>query len=236
MVKKVDDDTALVGTAVDSDDEMDRFTTATRPGLRQILANRDPGDEVVRLDFDPYWVSMRFVSTHVLARALEEGAVREAVRAGHVYVSHDWIADPTGFRFYLAGDGGASAALMGDQAEWRPGARLVAELPVAARVRLLRDGGEIAFAARGDRFEHAVESPASTGSRPGSRSAASGGPGSIRTRSTSAAPRRPPAPAERRVGSSLPAWGAVCRWGACAPHSEGADKLRLYTPHSLGAG
>jgi hypothetical protein len=159
VVKKVDDDTALVGTVVDRDDEMEKFETATRPGLRQILANRDPGDVVAQLDFDPYWVSMRYVSTHILARALAEDAVREAVHAGHVYVSHDWIADPTGFRFYLAGDGGAPAALMGDQAEWKHGARLVAELPVAARVRLLRDGGEVAFAARGNRFEHAVEQP-----------------------------------------------------------------------------
>ena len=64
---------------------------------------------------------MRFVSTHVLARALDEAAVREAVRAGHVYVSHDWIADPTGFRFYLAGDGGEPAQLMGDEARVAPG-------------------------------------------------------------------------------------------------------------------
>jgi hypothetical protein len=169
VVKKIDDDSALVGTSVDADDEMTKFTTATRPRLREMLAHHDAGEEVARLDFDPYWVSMRFVSTHVLARALEEGAVREAVRAGHVYVAHDWIADPTGFRFYLAGDGppqpdphgpaARPAEIMGDQAPWRPGARLVAELPVAARVRLLRDGSEVAFAPRGERFEHAVDQP-----------------------------------------------------------------------------
>ena len=45
---------------------------------------------------------MRFVSTHVLAPALEEAAVRAAVLAGHVYVSHDWIADPTGLAARLA--------------------------------------------------------------------------------------------------------------------------------------
>ena len=124
-----------------------------------MMANRDPGDELARLDFDPYWVSMRFVSTHVLARALDEAAVREAVRAGHVYVSHDWIADPTGFRFYVAGDGGEPAQLMGDEVEWRQGARLVADLPLHARVRLLRDGVEVATAERANRFEHLADRP-----------------------------------------------------------------------------
>jgi hypothetical protein len=112
---------------------------------------------------------MRFVSTHVLARALDEGAVREAVRAGRVYVSHDWIADPTGFRFYVAGDDGEPAQLMGDEMEWRQGVRLVADLPLRALVRLLRDGVEVATApptATGDgraqrtnRFEHLADKP-----------------------------------------------------------------------------
>src|SRR5687768_15996594 len=103
----------------------------------------DAGDVVARLDFDPYWVSMHFVSTHVLATALEEAAVRQAVAAGHVYVSHDWIADPTGFRFFVAGANSEPEHLLGDEVQWKPGLRLVAELSLAARVRLLRDGIEV---------------------------------------------------------------------------------------------
>jgi hypothetical protein len=159
VVKKIDETSARLGTVVDTDDEMTVFTTATRPRLREMLANRDPGEEIARLDFDPYWVSMRFVSTHVLAPALEEAAIREAVRAGHVYVSHDWIADPSGFRFFLAGDGGAPVSILGDETEWRPGARLIAELSLPAHVRLLRDGVEVAMAQRALRFEHAADKP-----------------------------------------------------------------------------
>jgi hypothetical protein len=157
-VKKIDDSSVRLGTIVDADDEMAVFTTATRPRLREMVANRDPGEVVARLDFDPYWVSMRFVSTHVLAAALEEPAVRAAVAAGHVYVSHDWIADPTGFRFFVPGEGGEPASLFGDELQWRPGLRLVAELPLRAWVRLLRDGVEVS-AERTSRLEHGVAEP-----------------------------------------------------------------------------
>jgi hypothetical protein len=159
VVKKIDEESVRRGTVVDDDEEMATFTTATRPRIREMTANREPGDELARLDFDPYWVSMRFVSTHVLARALDEAAVREAVRAGHVYVSHDWIADPTGFRFYVADETGAPASIMGDEVVPRPGTRLVAELPLPARVRLLRDGVEVAASPKAGRFEHAAEQP-----------------------------------------------------------------------------
>ena len=159
VVKKIDDQSVRLGTVVDDDDEMAVFTAATRPRIREMAANREPGDVLARLDFDPYWVSMRFVSTHVLAPALDEAAVREAVRAGHVYVSHDWIADPTGFRYYVADENGAPAKILGDEIEPRSGARLVAELPLPARVRLLRDGVEVAATERASRFEHPADQP-----------------------------------------------------------------------------
>jgi hypothetical protein len=160
VVKKIDEQSVRLGTVVDADDEMAVFTTATRPRIAEMVANREAGEVLARLDFDPYWVSMRFVSTHVLAAKLEEAAVREAVRAGRVYVSHDWIADPTGFRFYVAGESGEVKELMGDEVEWRGGARLVAELPLAATlVRVLRDGVEVAATARAARIEHAADLP-----------------------------------------------------------------------------
>ena len=74
--------------------------------------------------------------------------------AGHVYVAHDWMADPTGFSFFLEEETGRSrrlglpqpAAVMGDN--WfppaRPGAGLVARFPLECRIRLLRDWEEIA--------------------------------------------------------------------------------------------
>ena len=160
VVEKIDEESVRLGTVVDSPDEMTVFTTATRPRIKEMVANRDPGQEVARLDFDPYWVAMRFVSTHVLAPKLEEAAVRDAVRAGRVYVSFDWIADPTGFRYYVAGDGGEPKELMGAEVEFQSGARLVAELPLAAAlVRVLRDGVEVATASRAARIEHAAVAP-----------------------------------------------------------------------------
>jgi hypothetical protein len=160
VVEKIDGESVRLGTVVDSPDEMTVFTTATRPRIKEMVANRDPGQEVARLDFDPYWVAMRFVSTHVLASALEEATVRDAVRAGRVYVSHDWIADPSGFRYYVAGDGGEPRELMGDEVEFRSGAKLVAELPLAATlVRVLRDGVEVATATRASRIEHTAAQP-----------------------------------------------------------------------------
>ena len=41
------------------------------------------------------------MSTHIIAPELTEAALRDALRAGHAYVSHDWMCDPSGFRFEL---------------------------------------------------------------------------------------------------------------------------------------
>jgi hypothetical protein len=48
---------------------------------------------------------------------------------------------------------------MGDEVEPRPGLRLVTELSLPARIRVLRDGAEVASAQRADRLEHAAEQP-----------------------------------------------------------------------------
>src|SRR6185295_16470809 len=52
---------------------------------------------------DPYSISLRFVNTHVLADRLDEKEILSALRNGHAYVSHDLLADPTGFQFFAAG-------------------------------------------------------------------------------------------------------------------------------------
>src|SRR5262249_36529642 len=49
--------------------------------------------------FDPYEVSFRSVSTHILAMELTSAAIRESLRKGRVYVAHDWLCDPAGFSF-----------------------------------------------------------------------------------------------------------------------------------------
>jgi hypothetical protein len=51
------------------------------------------------LMLDPYEVSFRNLSTHILARELSDAAIRQSLREGHAYVSHDWLCDPKGFGF-----------------------------------------------------------------------------------------------------------------------------------------
>ncbi len=118
LVKMVDADTVLVGTNVDADDKMRRVTAALRPGIREMTRGRRPGDVLARLDFDPYYRSFRNSGTHVLAPRLDEPAIRAALQAGHAYVSHDWMGDPTGFRFEAAA--GAVRADMGDEGALSP--------------------------------------------------------------------------------------------------------------------
>ena len=156
VVKKIDDTSVRLGTVVDDDDEMRVYTSRRRPKLPQMTRGRSPGAVLARVDFDPYWVSMRNTSTHILAAELSEAAVRTAVAAGHVYVSHDWMADPTSFRLYLRGTGGGIEALMGEEVPLRPGLTLAAEFPLECHIRVLRDGVELAWS-RHSQVEHPIE-------------------------------------------------------------------------------
>ena len=95
----------------------------------------------------------------LLAEALDEPAIRRALREGHAYVSHDWICDPTGFRFEAVdGPGDSPRGLMGDEVKGSPALRLVAQFPVSCRIRILRDGRTIEDRV-GDRLDVAVKEP-----------------------------------------------------------------------------
>jgi hypothetical protein len=155
VVLRDGDDGVRLGTVVDDFEEMGRITAEERPRIPELVAGRRDRDEIARFDFDPYLLSMHNVSTHVLAPALEEGAVRAAVAAGRVYVAHDWMADPTGFRFEAEPPAG-ERRLMGDQAA--AGTTLRATVPVPARLRLLRSGSEV-LAADGRELEHRADLP-----------------------------------------------------------------------------
>ncbi len=101
LMKMLDPETVLIGTNVDRDDQMRKFTATLRPGIRALTSGHRPGDILARLDFDPYFRSFQNVSTHIFAPELTEAAIRSALREGHVYVSHDWMCDPSGFFFEL---------------------------------------------------------------------------------------------------------------------------------------
>lgn len=161
IVKMVDTNTVAVGTIVDKDENLRKVTATLRPGIRTLTQGHQPGDILARVDLDPYYRSFRNVSTHVLASDLTEPALRAALRAGRAYVAHEWICDATGFRFDVAE--GASMTLrttahMGDELPLAPGLHLRIETPVSCKIRLLRNGQEVAHV-EGREWIHRLNEP-----------------------------------------------------------------------------
>jgi hypothetical protein len=156
LVKMVDEETALVGTIVDTDQQMRKVTAAARPDIKEMVKGYKPGDIVARVDIDPYFRSFRNASTHVLAPKLEEAAIRAALKGGHAFVAHDWMCDTSGFRFTATDSSGKQVALMGDEVKLTEGLKLTAKFPQPAYVRLLRHGKEIAKSEDKAEFEFAV--------------------------------------------------------------------------------
>jgi hypothetical protein len=158
LLKKVDDETALLGTIVDKDEDMRKVRASLRPTLRPMLAGKEPGAIVARLDFDPYERSFRNVCTHVLATAQTEAALRAAVKAGRAYVSHDWMGDPSGFDFRVVEAGPGRPGIAGEERTWITGQRLEVRSPLPATIRLIRDG-QVEAMSEGDRLDHPVLRP-----------------------------------------------------------------------------
>lgn len=165
MVKMVDAETVLIGTNVDRDDQMRKFTATLRPGIRTLTKGHKRGDVLGSLDLDPYYRSFQNVSTHVFAPELTEAAIRAALRDGHAYVSHDWMCDPSGFAFELVAPRLAGAdqkprsrVIMGDEVTFAPGQKLTARFPVDCHIRLLFSG-KIISEKDAESLEVTVDSP-----------------------------------------------------------------------------
>ena len=155
VVKMQDEDTILIGTSVDKEDSMRKVTAASRPAIHELTKGHKPGDILVRADFDPYYRSFRNVTTHILAPELTENAIRAALQQGHAFVSHDWMCDATGFSFVLSAP---DKAIMGEEAKFAAGQKLLAQFPVPCRIRLIQDGKAIADR-EGDQLEYGVAGP-----------------------------------------------------------------------------
>ena len=155
IVKMLDEDNILIGTIVDKDSGMRKISAASRPAIRELTKGHQPGDILVRADLDPYYRSFRDVATHILAPELTENAIRAALQQGHAYVSHDWMCDATGFSFGLSAP---DQAIMGDETKFAAGQKLLAQFPVACRIRLIQDGKAIADQ-QSDHLEYAVAAP-----------------------------------------------------------------------------
>jgi acetyl esterase/lipase len=104
-----------------------------------IAANDSHQNVIIQgVTFDPYEVSFRNLSTHILAQELTEQSIREALTNGHVYVSHDWLCDPSGFMFGAVNNLGVFS--MGDTAPIQGSTRITAMAPIPARLRLFHKG------------------------------------------------------------------------------------------------
>jgi hypothetical protein len=143
-VTAVDQNTIEVGY-IGSRPTTARVTASQAPGVSALTAGRRPGELIARLDFDPYERSLRYVTTHILAKRLDEQAVRDALRQGHAYVAHDWLCDPSGFAFVVmdANSAGRAAGIMGDEVKFASALRIRAELPVAGILKLFCNGSVV---------------------------------------------------------------------------------------------
>ena len=109
-----------------------------------------------------YRRSFRFLRTHLLlerplTRQLEpdRDAIYSALRRGRAYIAMDSVAPARGFSFVADGDG---AARDGRRGAGRSARRLQVKLPQPARVRLMRDGSEVASTV-GTELEHETTEP-----------------------------------------------------------------------------
>jgi acetyl esterase/lipase len=107
------------------------------------------------VNFDPFELAFRHVSTHIYARKLTEAAIKESLREGRAYVSHDWLADPTGFTF--GGVNNLGVFTTGDNVPWLGKTRIVAITPLPAKLRIIH-GGRVVAETQGTRVEVEVAS------------------------------------------------------------------------------
>ncbi|HEY0457288.1 MAG TPA: alpha/beta hydrolase fold domain-containing protein, partial [Verrucomicrobiae bacterium] len=120
-----------------------KWDKTTRNGpFTGIAANDAHQNQIFKgITFDPYEVSFRNLTTHILARELTDADVRQALRDGHAYVAHDWLCDPTGFVF--GAQNGLGAFPMGDPAVMWGKTRLMALTPAPAKLKLFLNGNVI---------------------------------------------------------------------------------------------
>jgi hypothetical protein len=93
---------------------------------------------VLGRQLDPYPLSFRFVTTHVLASELSEAPILSALKEGHTYVAFDLLSDATGFLFILSE--GSNQKVMGDEDVFISGQILTIRLPRPALIVLIKDG------------------------------------------------------------------------------------------------
>jgi len=152
----------LVGTNVDKDQQMKRIPVSLAPGIKELVANKKPGDVIAKIDLDPYHRSFAGSSTHIFAKSLTDNDLRLAVKAGRVYVSHDWICNPEGFWVEVQDNKNQVQGMIGDELKFNAdqGQRIKVEMPASASlVRLIRDGQVVGESTNTGNAEFKIEKP-----------------------------------------------------------------------------
>jgi hypothetical protein len=131
-----------------------KFDAGNLPRIAEMVKGRKEGEVIAKLDFDPYEMSLGYVSTHLLLHELNEASVRKALKSGHAYVAHDWLCDPTGFA-YIVERSGNVMGVMGDEVKLEKGLKLRLAAPVAGTIKLFRYGTVIKEV-KSDRLDYDV--------------------------------------------------------------------------------
>jgi len=123
------------------------LTEPPPPGTVLFAQTHLPPAKTARDPEEAYTAAFRHATTHILATELSPAAIQASLSAGHAYVAHDWLCDPTGTAFFAQSYFGVFE--MGDTVAHNPltgGVTIAARLPVSARIRLLRDNLVVAEA------------------------------------------------------------------------------------------
>jgi acetyl esterase/lipase len=97
-----------------------------------------------QLSGDHYDLAFRHSTTHILAAELTAAAIESSLLNGRAYAAHDWLCDPLGLSFVAENNLGVFE--IGDTAPLTGRTRLVVELPIRAKIKILRDKTVVAEA------------------------------------------------------------------------------------------
>jgi hypothetical protein len=93
----------------------------------------------------PYHHHIKTINTHLLLdtplggnEKQDRDLVMRALAEGHCFVGHDAIRSTRGFRFYAQSNN--QEHQMGDEVMWKPGMKIIVEIPAPAECRLIHNG------------------------------------------------------------------------------------------------
>jgi hypothetical protein len=118
-----------------------KLNAVTRLVARLCFGSLKPGKKLFQLQLDPYERMTRFVTTHVLARRLDEASILSALKAGRAFIGFDMLADSSGFVWMAEGNTGR--VVMGEALWFSPEVRLRALSPHYCRLTIIKDGAAI---------------------------------------------------------------------------------------------